>query len=97
MAPTRDRPLVYGNLAQGVADPFNLAGFTRSRLAFADRARFEEETTGEPPVELPYCSRCNEAPTLTYEPRAAIADIEAMDPRGVLGRDAESLRALAIW
>ena len=61
------------------------------------RPRFEAETAGESSADLPYCSRCNEAPTLTYEPRAVVADIEAMDHRGVLGRDAESLRALAIW
>lgn len=94
MAPEHGSRKVYGAYpADG--DPFNVRDIALSRLAFADRARFDEEI-GASGVTPPYCAVCKENPDLTYTlDRDVQRDVRHLDPAGVLPD--RLVRSLTTW
>jgi len=78
ISPSIAKHLVFGNLADGSADPYNLDAFQEARLAFADRGRFEEKRAGAN-APAPWCASCPRQPPLTHAPVNAARDLSALD------------------
>jgi hypothetical protein len=97
MAPSDTKNLVYGSMAAHPAEPFNLDGFRLSRLSFSDRDAFNRKAQDISEGNLPFCSDCQERPTLTYPVDTAVQDIQALDCLCIFPRNESVLRALADW
>jgi len=82
IAPTTRKRLVFGNLGDGAAEPWNSEDFQLSRLAFADREEFRSAIQGKP--EPPWCSVCPRQPGLTYDPQNGARDLSLLDPASAL-------------
>ena len=98
ISPAGGQHLVYGNLADDDGDRFNADGFLLSRLAFADRARFESVQAERSEKAAPYCASCPKAPALTYSTQNGIDDLRALDFRAAVFDPAQELCwKLAQW
>jgi len=97
LAPSKTSDLVFGHLRDQPAEPNNLEGFRASRLAFADRERFDSERASRTGPE-PFCAKCTLLPTFTHSPVNAIGDLRALDYREVaIGPAQEILTRLTNW
>jgi len=96
MAPEHGSHKVYGSFGQGKRTDLNQTDFRLSRLAFADRDRFDAELRDSGLDAPPYCAICTDKPVLTYDlERDLSRDLRLLDPQGLVSD--ETIRLLSCW
>ena len=97
ISPTLTKNLVFGNLADGSADLYNIDAFQEARLGFADRPRLEARRAGATHA-APWCVSCPKQPLLTHAPINAARDLCALDfKRALFGADLGFWWRFAEW
>lgn len=96
MAPEHGTHKVYGPYPEEADRAFNVHDLRLSRLAFAERSRFEEAHAAAGGGTPPYCAVCWEKPDLSYTlERDVRQDLAWLDGRGVL--PADLVQTLTEW
>jgi len=92
MAPTTTpRHLVFGSLDNDEGDAINTRDYRLARMAFVDRASFEQETNGS--KQQPFCAECPSSPGQPFGRESDLPTSLAHLDMGVL-LDSDSVAAL---
>ncbi|NKB17514.1 MAG: hypothetical protein HC770_04475 [Pseudanabaena sp. CRU_2_10] len=83
MPPQEGTNRIYGKFRVDEPEPFNAKDMSASRLAFADRGRFEQTLEEELKGRVPYCAKCDANPDLTYTLNNVRADLIHYDRLGI--------------
>ena len=87
---------VFGHVAQSAGQPLtNLEDLQASRLAFADRAAYEQAQPSSGGDSPPFCASCEENPAPTYALADVYWDLCHYDRRGVF--DHQVFKRLTTW
>lgn len=95
MPPQEGTNRVYGNFRDDEHEPFNAKDMSASRLAFADRSRFEQTVVEKLAGRVPYCANCDANPELTYTLNNVHTDLMHYDRLGVF--DPQVFDRLTQW
>ncbi len=93
--PRQDGTYIYGKFRGDELEPFNAKDMIASRLAFADRGRFEEILQDELKGRVTYCVKCDINPELTYKLSNVREDLVHYDYLRLF--NSQVFDALTIW